>query len=145
MELKTNYPEEYEYFSEVLDVQGHMVPNLPSNYVFMLHLCYQKNCIHPFVLLDVLKKSVCGLKIGPLSYVLLPIPDPERPWESECKTCTESCGHYLSPEKNWELVKVSKPQENKPVQTPRQILGDFCKKNTDFSEADVQNLPDSVF
>ncbi len=64
MELKAGYPEEYNYFSKVLDVQGrHMVPSLPSNYVFMLRLCYQKDCIHLFVLLDVLRKSLCGLKM----------------------------------------------------------------------------------
>ena len=57
MELKANYPEEYKYFSKVLDGQGrHMVPNLP------------------------------------------------------------------------------------PVQPPPKILGDFGKKNTGFSEEDVQNF-----
>ena len=58
----------------------------------------------------------------------------------QIQTCTGSCvGHYIFPERNWELVKVNGPVENKPVRQPRQILGDFCKKNTGFLE-DVQNF-----
>ena len=52
-----------------------------------------------------------------------------------------SCvGHYISSERNWGLVKANGPDENKPVQPPRKILGDFCKKNTSFSEEDAQNF-----
>ena len=52
-----------------------------------------------------------------------------------------SCvGHYISSERNWELVKANGPDENKPVQPPPKILGDFCKKNTGFSEEDEQNF-----
>jgi hypothetical protein len=46
-------------------------------------------------------------------------------------------GHYLFPEKNWKLVKANRPEENKPVQPPRQILGEFCKENAGFSKEDV--------
>ena len=143
MKLKADYPDEYKYFSQVLEVQErHMVPNLPSNYVFMLRLCYQKQCIHPLCAAGRPEKEHLWFKDGPpLSYLPLPIPDPERPWGSPCTTCTGPCvGHYLSPEKNWELVKANNSDEKKPVQPPRQILGEFIKKNNGFSKEDVQRF-----
>ena len=77
----------------------------------------------------------------PLLYLPLPIPDPERPWGNPCTTCTGPCvGHYLSPEKNWEVVKANRSEKEKPVQPPRQILGDFCKKSSGFSKEDVYHF-----
>ena len=39
-----------------------------------------------------------------------------------------------------ELVKANSSDEKKPVQPPRQILGDFIKKNNGFLKEDVQRF-----
>ena len=46
--LKLQEPTLYKYFEEIWEVRhGHMVPNLPQPYVFMLLKCNQADCPHP--------------------------------------------------------------------------------------------------
>ena len=42
----------------------------------------------------------------PLTYLPVPIPDPERPWGGECQACWNICtGHYLEPQQHAEFIK----------------------------------------
>ena len=47
-ELRSSDPELFQYFSEVWSIRNsHMVYGLPSQYVFYLVCCYDKECLHP--------------------------------------------------------------------------------------------------
>lgn len=67
---------------------------------FMLKCCYKPDCLHPFC-------SSAGRILHwfpngpPISYVPLPIPDPDQPWGSTtCSKCEGRCyGHFISSEK----------------------------------------------
>lgn len=140
-ELKEKHPEEHEYFAKVWGVRArHMVPNLPVHYAFMLLPCYENDCVHPICVAGRPDKESLWFVGGPpLSYLPLPIPDPQRSWGKECEICFGSCvGHYLSPEKRWEFVKANGPGSS--VLPPREILKEFAKEADGFSEEDVQSF-----
>ena len=78
-ELEDAYPEDYAYFTTVWKVrQDHMVKNLPENYVFMLLPCFKKECVHPLCSKGRPEQEKTWFEDSPpLSFVPLPIPDPE--------------------------------------------------------------------
>ena len=46
--LRLSYPQDFQYFSEIWEIcKQHMVPELPTNYLFMLLPCYHPQCLHP--------------------------------------------------------------------------------------------------
>ena len=106
----------------------------------MLLPCYKKDCIHPICAAGRPKEEHLWFKGGPpLSYLPLPIPDPEWPWGKPCTSCVGPCvGHYLSPEKNWE--KFNSNGSTMFQQPPRKILGDFMKTSINFTDSDVQRF-----
>ena len=111
-----------------------------------MHLCcysatlYEKDCVHPLCVAGRPNKDPLWFEGGPsLSYLPLPIPDPQRSWGNKCESCSESCvGHYLSPEKGWEYVKANGPGSS--VRPPREILKEFAKEADGFSDEDVQSF-----
>ena len=79
-ELKADQPILYDYFSDIWSLRNrHMVPGLPSQYVFQLLLCYEKDCIHPLCKEGTPKEEETWFPGGPaLTYLPIPIPDVKR-------------------------------------------------------------------
>ena len=73
--------------------------NLPSQFVFQLLPCYETSCPHPVCQAGKPEKDYTWYSgCPPLSYLPIPICDPQRPWGGkDCKVCA---GHYLSAEKH---------------------------------------------
>ena len=74
-------PELYAYFELIWSItKRHMVPNLPSQFVFYLICCFEKTCPHPVCQKGPPAAPYRWYPNGPLITELpLPIPDPERP------------------------------------------------------------------
>ena len=105
-ELKAKRPLLYEHFKREWAVhESHMNRDVPAQHAFILTLCYKPDCFHPLCL-DA-KKEFLWFENGPvLTYILLPIPDPGRPWGGSCEECSNMCsGHYLKPEAHFAFVK----------------------------------------
>ena len=106
--LREKEPDLFRYFENVWRVRAsHMNRNVPENYVFMLTLCHQKECTHPLCGQETMKGDTKWFENGlPLTYLPVPIPDPERPWGGECQACLNICtGHYLEPQQHAEFIK----------------------------------------
>ncbi len=99
VELRNEHPELYHHFEMVWNLRNrHMVPNLPSNYVFFLRCCYLTVCCHPECQQGPPSIPLTWFEGGPpLTCIPFPVPDPSRPWgSSTCKDCKGVCGgHYL--------------------------------------------------
>lgn len=62
-DLQNKEPYLYKHFEQVWKVRNdHMVPHLPTPYVFFLVCCYQDNCLHPCC-----QAGEPGIQGGPLS------------------------------------------------------------------------------
>ena len=98
-ELEKKDPQLFEYFSDVWNLRNrHMVKNLPSQYVFQFLPCYETSCPHPVCQAGKPEKDYTWYSGGPpLSYLSIPICDPQRPWGGkDCKVCAGHCaGHYF--------------------------------------------------
>lgn len=111
-QLKREKPIFYAYCKKVWEMkERHEVnPQLPSQYLFFLLCCFQESCPHPLC-----QRGKEGLLMNwysngpPLTFVPLPVPDPDRPWGNvHCEKCTGFCsGHYLPPEKTFDLPQTS--------------------------------------
>ncbi|CAB3988493.1 Chromatin modification-related YNG2 [Paramuricea clavata] len=141
--LKENCPEEFNYFNKVWTVRNnHIVKNVPENYIFMLLLCYKKNCPHPICAKGKPDVEPKWFENGPpLSYLPLPVPDSgSKTWGTDdCKKCVEVCtGHYLTPEENvkWVNVKGDGDCIQPPSATIRKVLG----KRESMSDAEIEDL-----
>ena len=129
LELEKHFPEEYAYFSKVWTIRNnHMVKNLPENYVFMLLPCYERNCPHPVCVNGKPNSEPVWYEGGPpLTYIPIPIPDPQRAWGSPCNSCVGfCCGHYLSPKDN--IKRVQENGNGSCAQPPREVISDFVKR-----------------
>ena len=99
---KSAEPEQYAYFQTVWDIRScHMVPGLPSQYVYMLVCCYEPQCCHPVCKTGPLPSTLTWYSGGPpVTERPLPVVDQERPWGvggggSTCQSCRGTCsGHY---------------------------------------------------
>lgn len=83
--LKKEKPERYHYFEDIWRLrEQHMVQNLPSEYVFALHACYDKKCSHPICQKGKPSNELVWYSGGPSIQLLpFPVPDPKQPWGSE--------------------------------------------------------------
>ena len=101
--LKREHPQIYQEICDVWDLrQRHLMTGYPSQYIYYLLCCFQPGCIHPLCKRYVGKsRSELSWFPGgpPLTYLPIPIPDPERPWgNNSCKQCSGFCsGHFLTP------------------------------------------------
>ena len=136
-ELKKKEPNQYHYFEQVWNLRNqHMVPNLPSGYVFALKACYKEGCIHPVCKNGKPANDSLWFPGGPsIQYLPFPVPDPKRPWGAkECDKCSGICsGHYKGPEEvlavdNCNLSKAS-------ISPPSTVIKDaFDKKQKECLE-----------
>jgi len=93
------------------------------------------------------KEQSCWYEGGPpLTYFPLPVPDPAKPWGSDCSSCKGRCpGHYMKPQQAWLHVQE---HGNKDVQSdpPSVILQDAfnetVKSGTDIldDKGRIENL-----
>ena len=140
-QLQNEYPDEYKYFVTVWDVRSnHMVKDLPENYIFMLVPCYKADCVHPVCRKGRPEKEETWFDGGPpISFIPLPIPDPEKPVGAYCEKCKQNCtGHYLPPELQYEWTK--KHGKDCSVEPPSKILKKFAKTHDTFTQIDKGNL-----
>ena len=116
-DLKGQHPDLYDHFQKVWDLRDrHMQKGLP-HYVFQLLPCFDKTCPHSVCKEE--KKDFWFDGDPPFSFVLVPVADPNRPWDGNCSTCTEHCnGHYL------QLLDNLTGSKCLP---PRDIIGDAFK------------------
>ena len=146
-ELKTTHPEEYEHFTKIWNLRSrHMVKHVAANYVFMLILCYQKDCPHPVCMNGKDGHEYLWYEGGPeVGFSPLPVADEDRPWGSEnCKSCTELgknfCnGHHKNAEEIMRLAKEGK--ETEFCKPPRDIIKEKIDgSDSPLSEEDIVEL-----
>lgn len=145
--LKRNHPKMYNYFQQVWKVYlSHKLPNMCNKYFLVLSLCFQPGCPHSLCMAGN-KEQSCWYEDGPpLTYFPLPVPDPAKPWGSDCSSCKGRCpGHYMKPQQAWLHLQE---HGNKDVQSdpPSVILQDAfsetVKSGTDIldDKARIENL-----
>ena len=131
--LQEENPEHYAHFEKVWRVRAcHLVPGLPSQYIFFLRCCYLPDCPHP----------VCqdGIQVVTTDFLLLPVPDSSRPWgASNCPDRNQNCsGHFLKPDKHLINIKEAAVKMSKP---PSSVIKDFLQShNRSPSERHLLNL-----
>ena len=103
--LKQEHPQIYQEISEIWDLrQRHLMTGYSPQYIYYLLCCFSPGCIHPLCKRRL--GATCRSELSwfpggpPLTYLPIPIPDPERPWgNNSCKQCSGFCsGHFLVPE-----------------------------------------------
>ena len=136
--LKQKEPEQYAFFQSVWDVRTrHMVPNLPSQYIFMLLCCYRPDCCHPVCKHGPPTSPPKWYTGGPpITHLPLPVLDEQRLWGSECQSCHGTCsGHYkvvLTDITNQDAVRLAAP-------LPSTILKEeFSKSSHPISDDFIQ-------
>lgn len=143
-QLKEEHPVLYKHFSTIWDIRTrHMVPGLPTQYVFFLRCCLSRECMHPVcsTLTELPDWYVGG---PPLTFFPLPIPDSSRPYGSiNCTDCKGVCsGHYLKPDDHLNNMQSLLNLATKP---PSVVISDKYKAcGKDISEKEVQELAKNV-
>ena len=102
LNLQRSNSEHFDYIKKICGIQQrHGVFDLPSQYCFMLKCCYEPDCEHPVCSGGDSRVSNWFPNGPSISYIPLPIPDPDKPWgSSTCDKCAGMCsGHFLMPEK----------------------------------------------
>ena len=98
MKLREEDPESFIKFEHVWKVRNsHMVPNLPSQYLFYLICCFKEGCSHPVCCSSMASDIPSWYPGGPSLFCLpIPTPDPCKSWGNKnCLNCREFCaGHY---------------------------------------------------
>lgn len=121
--LKKEEPELYKNIHEIWELRNrHMVPNLPTQYIFFLRCCYDPQCIHP-VCKSNQPEDITWFPGGPsITFLPIPTPDPTRPFGNEaCTECNGFCaGHYMKPERLLEFVNSGKSLSK--VRPPSEVL-----------------------
>jgi hypothetical protein len=140
--LRQSHPDEYIYFTEIWKLRNrHMVASLPPNYLFMLLPCYQPNCSHPQCVNGKPASETTWSPGGPpLSFLPIPIKDPQQPRGGPCNKCTGICsGHYLKPEDHirWVEEKGYDACEKVP---PRATIEEFVNAGNKVSPDIVEDL-----
>lgn len=144
--LQRENAELYQYIKMIWDLRDkHMVPNLPSQYLFFLQCCYDKNCVHPVCKMGVQEPEV-WYPDGPLTTFLpIPTPDPTRPYGNEqCKECSNFCSeHYMKPQQLINYVNNGGKMSD-PMPPSQVILESFKRNNGIPSEVVVEQLSRQV-
>ena len=132
-------PNCYSFIEEVWNIrEAHAVPDLPSQYIFMLKCCHKASCPHP--LCQQPAKETLWYPDGPnLDYIPLPIPDPNQQWgSSSCTKCSGFCrGYHLSPEA---ALLSNLPKQNKPPSTMIKEACNSLKPDESLAEATINKL-----
>ena len=142
--LRQSYPQDFQYFSEIWEIhKRHMVPELPTNYLFMLLPCYHPQCSHPECTKGKPLVEPTWYPGGPpLSFLPLPIPDPLRPWGGPCEKCVDVCtGHFLKPEDHIKLLKEKRTVSCQ--QPPRGLIEQYVNETKNICQDHVDNLAKS--
>lgn len=145
-ELKTDQPTLYDYFCEIWALRNrHMVPGLPSQYVFQLLLCYEVDCIHPLCREGRPKEEETWFPGGPsLSYLPIPIPDVKS---QNCEKCGQECrGHYLQPDEHIEHVHQNgygDCQFKPPKSVIEEATKEKAKENATFTNEELLAMADN--
>ncbi len=144
--LQKEKPAMFCYIKMIWDLRGrHMTSNLPSQYLFFLQCCYDKDCVHPVCKTGVQNPNT-WYPDGPLTTFLpMTTPDPTRPYGNEqCKECTGFCsGHYMKPQQL--LDHVNKGGKISGAMPPSLVILEAFKKNKGVpDEAIVQELSKQV-
>ena len=134
-ELRSSDPELFKYFSEVWSIRNsHMVDGLPSQYVFYLLCCYDKECLHPLCKLGHPPTTPTWYPGGlMLTHLPLPVADPEHTWGSPCNKCQGFCpGHY-----KLEAVDIRDATAmEKVLKPPSTVLKEMF--NLSFTDDDIE-------
>jgi hypothetical protein len=128
--LRSSHPELYSYFEQIWAIRNrHMVKNLPSQYIFFLYCCLERDCNHPICKSDVYNTLPTWYKDGPsIAYLPIPVPDPSYPWGStDCRKCKQPfcTGHYLSPS-DAAIELSALPMIKPPSQVIREAFESTC-------------------
>ena len=87
-QLKKDKSDLFSHYSKIWDIhKRHMVPDLPSNYIFFLKACYEPFCDHPVCQHG--KPSNPHLWYSPLLNIRFHVPDPIRPWGIKIVLCAK--------------------------------------------------------
>lgn len=141
--LKTDQPILHDYFCDIWALRNrHMVPGLPSQYMFQLLLCYKADCTHPLCKEGPPKEEETWFPGGPpLTYVPIPVPDVKG---QNCEKCGQECsGHYLQPTEHIEHIRhngYGDCQFKPPKSVIEDATKDKAKKNTTFSDEELLSL-----
>lgn len=144
VELQNEHPELYQHFEMVWNVRKrHMVPKLPSNYVFFLRCCYSTDCRHPVCKQGPPSVPLTWFEGGPpITCLPFPVPDASRPWGSPaCKDCKGFCsGHFLPVE------QLSPAEQQSQPDPPSLVLKQFFNelKGEEASAAAVNEVAQRV-
>ena len=143
-ELQRKKPELYSYFSQIWNIRNcHMVTGLPSQYVFYLRCCLSKDCAHP--LCSTRDKLPDWYSGGPpLSFLPLPLADPDRPHGStDCTDCKGVCnGHYMKPDQHFRNIESK--TRNSFIPPPSQVINEEYKAHGKLSETRIEDLAKRV-
>ena len=128
-QLRKGQPDLYKSIHDKWELRnGHLVPNLPSQYLFYLRCCYNPQCIHP-VCKSSQPEDIPWFSGGPsITFPPIPTPDPARPFGNDaCTECSGFCaGHYM---KLNDLLDYVDSGKNLPkAKPPSDILLEANKK-----------------
>ena len=143
--LQERDPELYSQFEKVWAVRNrHMVPNLPSQYVFCLRCCYSPDCHHVLCKKGRPLVMPCWFPGGPpVDIIPFPVPDSSRPWGmKDCSSCKGVCsGHFIKPDKTLSNVCSSTAAHLKP---PSVVIKEFIAHNDSPNDQELSELAKSV-
>ena len=145
-ELRREKPTLYSYFDKVWTVKNcHQVPDLPSQYLFLLICCYGANCPHPLCQIGRAPCEMTWFPGGPtVKTIPMPIPDPSRPWGNpNCTSCSDICsGHYLKPEVC--LQKQTCANRKPPSAILKEFFLSLKKRKATPTELDIKAIAEGV-
>ncbi len=150
--LKTQNPQRYSYFERVWSIrQRHMVKNLPSHYIFALHVCYEPHCPHPVCSRSDTNRHLMWYPGGPsITHVPFPVPASETWGSVDCSKCLEkgqaTChGHYMGPEETIDHI-VNRSGSGEVRIPPSEVLKDFATrcKDREVNQEDLETLGKEV-
>ena len=144
--LQKEQPELFKNIQTIWNLRtSHMMPNLPSQYLFFLKCCYKENCVHPICKTGEKEDQVWYPHGPPITYLPFPMPDATRPYgNSQCKECSGFCaGHYM---KHDQLISFVNTGGKLPAcKPPSQVIRESFKTHKGIpSDNDINALSEQV-